>query len=131
MSTDYFANFLVKYEEAKSRMKIKATDEIEPFNTYPLNIQTLAMVVLMLVHNKQKKISPNIDNIAGYDLEQLNVKLFEPYIKAIRESPENKKEKKASAGVTLEQRHAKFVATFICYLAFLKKSGIKVARTGT
>jgi len=125
---DTFVSFLKKYVDYRDyfnkELKYNVTDNIERFDTDAYYGRMLAVVVLMLVHNKYKGVSPNIINIKTYNLQKLqtvDIEMFEPYIAILRIG---QKEKKAAGNVTPQQRHAKFVATFIRYLAVVRKLGI-------
>lgn len=122
---DTFDSFLKKYRVYRDyfnkEMNMNIQDEIARFNVDSYSGRTLAVVILMLVHNKYANVSPNIVNIGRYDLKELmtvDKSMFEPYIAILRTG---KKEKKASGDVTPAQRQARFVATFKRYLTVIRK----------
>ena len=98
MALSPFESYHAKYVEHRIYFNgawkpLNITDNIEKFETRPTNVKTLAMVTLMLVHNRYKKVSPNIDDIDEYDtlekLSSIDMKMFEPYIKKLRNENNN------------------------------------------
>jgi len=135
MASGAFETFQQALEAQKEyfnkELGIKIEHNVQPFNPMKYNLRDLAAVVLMLIHNVDIKKSPNINDLDKYDtlekMSKIDVKLFDPYIKALREQTK-KKDEKASKEITNEERIARFQQTFLRYIDLLRMEGLKLER---
>lgn len=80
---------------ALATSKYKSSEKIESFDTQGQHVHTLAVVCVMLIHNKIAGVSPNISNIKDFDIMSLSDKQklrFKRYIDHLigEDRPKNK-----------------------------------------
>jgi hypothetical protein len=112
--------------------KYTTTVEVDNVETGGLNVTILALVCLMLVHNGNLEMSPNINDLQDYDLynlSQSDYDKFLPYITYVLYRPDKKDGRKARGKKpkkTDPSIIASYTATFINYLFIAKIKDVTV-----
>jgi hypothetical protein len=120
--SSFIKSYKTALEDFNKYKKIQSTSLVKDANLKGLNVRTLAVVCLMLVHLKddtENKYDLNIDTIHSYDLNNLNVKyynMFDEYIKYVIGGGKDGWLKKDIG----KKLYAAFVATFVRYLFIIQ-----------